>query len=130
VRTRAEYSTRPRELIANVLHRQRRFLTAGDIQHELDRGDAKVALSTIYRTLEHLKTRGDIATRIDDAGEAAYIYCEPDHHHHHAICHKCGRVEDVDCTAMEQFAQSVLTSSGFQLDGHDMEFSGTCATCR
>ncbi len=113
-----------------MLHRQRRFLTAGDIQHELDGVDAKVALSTIYRTLEHLKTRGDIATRIDDAGEAAYIYCEPDRHHHHAICRKCGRVEDVDCTAMEQFAHSVLASSGFALDGHDMEFTGTCATCR
>ncbi|MEO7202902.1 MAG: Fur family transcriptional regulator [Candidatus Tumulicola sp.] len=130
MRTRAEYSTRPRELIANVLHRERRFLTAGDIQHELDGVDAKVALSTIYRTLEHLKTRGAIATRIDDAGEAAYIYCEPDHHHHHAICRTCGRVEDVDCTAMEQFAHSVLASSGFALDGHDIEFTGTCATCR
>jgi Fur family transcriptional regulator, ferric uptake regulator len=130
VRTRADYSTRPRELIANVLHRQRRFLTAGDIQNELDQTDTKVALSTIYRTLEHLKLRGDVAARVDASGEAAYIYCEPDHHHHHAICRVCGRVEDVDCTAMEQFAQSVRDASGFELDGHDIEFSGTCATCR
>ena len=35
------------------------------------------------------------------------MLCEPARHHHHAICATCGRVEDVDCAAMEQFAESL-----------------------
>jgi Fur family ferric uptake transcriptional regulator len=58
------------------------------------------------------------------------MLCAPEHHHHHAICRACGRVEDVDCTAVEQFAESLRTANGFQLDGHAMEFFGRCAACR
>jgi Fe2+ or Zn2+ uptake regulation protein len=58
------------------------------------------------------------------------MLCEPAHHHHHAICERCGRVEDVDCAAMEQFAEALRSLHGFELDGHAMEFFGRCSTCR
>ena len=58
------------------------------------------------------------------------MLCEPERHHHHAICCGCGRVEDVDCAAMEQFTDALRTLNGFQLDGHAMEFFGRCRACR
>jgi Fur family ferric uptake transcriptional regulator len=128
--TRAEYVTRPRELIADILRRERRFLSAAEIHHLLEGIDAKVSLSTVYRTLDHLQTKNEVTARVDAAGEAAYMLCEPDRHHHHAICRTCGRVEDVDCTAMEQFAEALRTLNGFELEGHAMEFFGTCNACR
>jgi Fur family ferric uptake transcriptional regulator len=127
---RADYVTRPRELIADILRGDRRFFSAAEIHHALDQAGVKVSLSTVYRTLDHLQTKGDVTTRIDTAGEAAYMICEPERHHHHAICRACGRVEDVACTAIEQFAELLRTASGFQLDGHAMEFFGTCRSCR
>ncbi|MEO6835229.1 MAG: transcriptional repressor [Candidatus Tumulicola sp.] len=127
---RAEYVTRPRELIADILRRDRRFLSAAEIHRVVEATAAKVSLSTIYRTLEHLQKRGDVTARVDGEGEAAYMLCEPERHHHHAICRTCGRVEDVDCAAMEQFAGSLRARSGFELDGHSMEFFGKCRACR
>ncbi len=127
--TRAEYSTRPRERIGAILRGERRFFTAADVHRVLQSQDVHVSLSTVYRTLEHLCEKNEATVRIEQSGEAAYMHCEPVHHHHHAICRKCGRVEDVDCTAIGQFAESLRAQQGFVLDGHSMEFFGTCASC-
>lgn len=127
---RAEYVTRPREWIAAILQREPRFLSAAEIYRRLKSTGARVSLSTVYRTLEHLRTKGDVIARADAEGEATYLRCEPVRHHHHAICRVCGRVEDVDCTAMEQFGESLRALHGFALDDHAMEFFGRCRACR
>jgi Fur family transcriptional regulator, ferric uptake regulator len=127
---RADYVTRPREWIASLLAREPRFLSAAEIHHRLKRAGARVSLSTVYRTLDRLRAKGDVTARPDAEGEATYMLCEPERHHHHAICGGCGRVEDVDCAAMEQFAESLRKLHGFELDGHAMEFFGRCRACR
>ena len=127
---RAAYSTRPRELIASILRDARRFLSAADIHRALEKAEAKVSLSTVYRTLEHLLTKGDVTVRTDDAGESTYMSCAPVHHHHHAICTGCGRVEDVDCSAFDNLAEQLRAQHGFELDSHRMEFIGRCSACR
>lgn len=127
---RADYVTRPRELIAGILRRERRFLSAAEVHRCLAATRAKVSLSTVYRTLEHLQQKGEITARVDPQGETAYMLCAPERHHHHAICQTCGRVEDVDCTAVEQFAESLRAANGFALDGHALEFFGRCRACR
>jgi Fur family transcriptional regulator, ferric uptake regulator len=130
VGTRADYVTRPRELIASILQREPRFLSAAEIYQLLKRDAARVSLSTVYRTLDRLRAKGEVTERADADGEATFMLCEPAHHHHHAICGECGRVEDVDCAATDQFAESLRTLHGFELDGHAMEFFGRCRACR
>ncbi|MFY9739340.1 MAG: Fur family transcriptional regulator [Candidatus Cybelea sp.] len=127
---RADYVTRPREWIASILAREPRFLSAAQIHQVLERDGARVSLSTVYRTLDRLQAKGDITVRPDADGEVTYMLCEPRRHHHHAICRTCGRVEDVDCAAMEQFAESLRARNGFELDGHAIEFFGKCGSCR
>lgn len=125
---RAPYATRPRELITGVLQREHRFLSAAEVYDRVK--PSRVSLSTVYRTLEYLHARGDVTARVDADGESAFVLCEPQRHHHHAICTACGRVEDVDCAAVEQFADGLRSRNGFELDGHAMEFFGRCRTCR
>jgi Fur family transcriptional regulator, ferric uptake regulator len=127
---RSNYVTRPREQIASILRARKRFISAAEIHRVLEGDKAKVSLSTVYRTLEHLLSKGDVTVRIDPAGESTYMLCEPEHHHHHAICRVCGKVEDVDCTAIEQFSDSMRALHGFELDEHTMEFFGRCKACR
>jgi Fur family transcriptional regulator, ferric uptake regulator len=128
--SRNEYVTRAREQIAAILGREQRFLSAAEIHRLLERDGARVALSTIYRNLEHLQNKGEVTARAEPDGETRYMPCEPKRHHHHAICSACGRVVDVDCTAVEQFAESLRKINGFELDGHAMEFFGRCKSCR
>lgn len=128
--TRADYVTRPRESIATILRGEPRFFSAAEIHRRLKAAGANVALSTIYRTLERLLVKGDVTARADAEGESQYMLCNPSAHHHHAICRACGRVEDVDCAAMEQFTESLRALHGFELDGHAIEFTGRCRACR
>lgn len=127
---RADYSTRPRELIAGALRAHPRFLTAAEIFKALQAQGARVSMSTVYRTLEHLLAKNEVTVRTDEAGESSYMPCEPSHHHHHAICRICGRVQDVDCDAFDSFAESLRTIHGFDIEGHKMEFQGRCRKCR
>jgi len=124
-----EYVTRPREQIAAVLRAEKRYLSAAEIHERLTRAKAKVALSTVYRTLDRFVAKGEIVARVDDAGDASYVLC-PGAHHHHAVCRVCGRVEDVSCDAIEEFAGTLRTHHDFELEGHSMEFFGRCAACR
>lgn len=126
---RAEYSTRSREQIAAILRRERRYLSASDIYDLLKRARARVSLSTIYRTLDLLQAKGEASSRVDERGEATYVVCAPTHHHH-AICRKCGKVEELNCEALERIAGELRSHHGFELDDHEMEFFGTCAACR
>jgi Fur family transcriptional regulator, ferric uptake regulator len=128
--TRAEYATKPREQISQILRDEPRFLSAAEIHRRLDLSHAKVSLSTVYRTLDHLLAKGAVTSRVDAEGEASFMHCEPLRHHHHAICRTCGRVEDVDCAAAEQFAETLRELHGFELDDHAMEFLGRCSQCR
>jgi Fur family ferric uptake transcriptional regulator len=124
-----EYVTRPREQIAEILNANKQYLTAAEIHTRLTKTGHKVALSTVYRTLDHLLGKGQVNARTDADGETAYISCAGAHHHH-AICRTCGKVEDVDCGAIDAFAESLRADNGFQLEDHAMEFFGTCKACR
>ena len=127
---RAEYVTGARRQIAGILRREKRFLTAAEIHQQLEAAKAKVSLSTVYRTLDHLQAKNEVTERKDRHGEAAFMLCEPDHHHHHAICTVCGRVEDVDCDAVDRFVEALRAQNGFEIREHAMEFFGTCKSCR
>lgn len=123
------YSTRSREQIINLLRSERRYLSAAAIHRILRAFGTKVSLSTVYRTLDLLVSKGVASARADEDGEQTYVYCSVEHHHH-AICRKCGHVEDVDCSAMDAFADALRQHHAFELDAHALEFYGRCARCQ
>ena len=55
---RADYVTRPRERIAEIMRAGQRFLTAAEIHALVQDGETKIALSTVYRTVEHWLSKG------------------------------------------------------------------------
>ncbi|MBV9270648.1 MAG: transcriptional repressor [Candidatus Eremiobacteraeota bacterium] len=126
---RTPYVTRPREAVAQVLHREKRYLSAAEIHRRLRDAQSKVSLATVYRTLGLLEERGEVSSRVDAGGESTYVSCAPTHHHH-AICRTCGKVEDVDCDAVGRFSEALRKYNGFKLDDHEMEFFGRCKACR
>lgn len=126
---RSEYVTRPREQISAILRREQRYLSAADVFALLKKARAKVSLSTVYRTLGMLESKGEASSRLDPAGEATYVSCARTHHHH-AICSQCSRVEEVACQTIERLANDLVSHHGFELEDHAMEFFGRCASCR
>ena len=126
---RTVYSTTARRKIVDLLRTERRYLTAAAIYRSLRDQHERLALSTVYRTLDLLTATGSVSSRTDESGEQSYVFCR-DGHHHHAICRACGHVDEVACEAMDQFKAALLDQQGFELDEHEIEFYGRCAQCR
>jgi Fur family ferric uptake transcriptional regulator len=123
------YATSTRRALVDVLKKERRYLTAAALYGRLRARRPKLALSTVYRTLELLGRMGTVSSRIEPSGEASFVFCS-DAHHHHAICTVCGHVDDVDCDAIELFKGALLSNQSFLLDEHSLEFYGRCSRCR
>ena len=126
---RSLYETSTRRAIVELLRSKKRYLSAAGIFRHLREANARVALSTVYRTLEVLAQLGTVSSRTDANGEATFVFCG-ETHHHHAICRICGHVDEVDCKAMDVFRAALLAQQAFDLDDHAIEFFGRCERCR
>ena len=129
LRTEGRYSTRTRTQVLELLQGEQRYLSATALHRVLQSKGAKLSLSTVYRTLDLLVSMGIASSRVDEEGETTYVFCTTAHHHH-AICRRCGHVEEVSCGAMERFKRDLLSEHAFALDSHSMEFYGVCVRCR
>ncbi len=106
------YATDARKAIVAFLRHERRYLDAATILTHLRRDAPKVALSTVYRTLELLTELGTVTRRNVENARTEYLYCG-EVHHHHAVCRSCGRVDDVACVAMDGVRRELLESRSF-----------------
>ncbi|GAC1392935.1 MAG: Fur family transcriptional regulator [Vulcanimicrobiaceae bacterium] len=123
------YSTRSRGAIVDLLKREQRYLSASAIHRMLKARKVAASLATVYRTLDLLVSMGVASSRADDGGETTYVFCNNEHHHH-AICSRCGHVEEIGCAPVTSIAKELMAAHAFELNAHAMEFYGKCARCR
>jgi Fur family ferric uptake transcriptional regulator len=129
--------TGPRLLVLDVLAAAKKHLTAKEIYTRVVERDPSVGAATIYRTLDVLVSLG-LVTR-NDFGEGFYRYelirGGDDADHVHLICMNCGRTFNVEREGELADHISGLTGvlsdeHGFEVDGHRLNFFGTCSICR
>ena len=120
--------TKQRMKIVAELASVRRYVTARELHARLARARAGVGLATVYRTLETLQAVGAASARPVARGEMGYLFC-PVAHHHHAVCTKCGKVEDVPCRSAQKFERALEADLRFRLTRHSLDFFGVCARC-
>jgi Fur family ferric uptake transcriptional regulator len=106
----------------------RRYVTARELFKRIGSKRAGIGLATIYRTLEALLAIGAASALPHARGETAYLFCAVDHHHH-AVCTKCGKVDDVPCRLLSRLERSLTADLQFKLTQHRLEFFGICARC-
>jgi Fur family transcriptional regulator, ferric uptake regulator len=105
-------------------------VTALELEDELHRRDVRVGRASVYRALElleelHLVQRFEVAR-----GTASYERIDPNgHHHHHAICRRCGRMEPFEDRDLEQAIGQVSEQVPFEIAEHDVVLRGLCERC-
>ena len=124
---RSQRVTKQRLAIVEELAAAGRYATAKQLHERLTRKRSGIGLATIYRTLETLESIGAASTRTQ-GGESAYLFCPPEHHHH-AVCTKCGKVEDVPCRAIGRIVRDLTADLHFKTMQHRLEFFGLCDRC-
>ena len=127
----ARRSTTQGAAVRDALVAQEGFRSAQDVYAALRSDGHKIGLSTVYRHLQSFTEQG-LADAIHNAdGETTYRYCgdTAGHHHHHLVCRRCGRAEEVQGRAIERWADEMAEKFGYTDVDHTVEVFGTCGDC-
>jgi len=95
----------------------------GEVNGMIGGGD----YSTVFRAVGVLEEQGRIA-RVD-LGDGLARFEARGAHHEHVRCECCGQVAEVPGCVLADAAQAIEASTGFQLRGHSLVFSGVCPQC-
>jgi Fe2+ or Zn2+ uptake regulation protein len=120
-------ATSQRIVIAEELERLDRHLSAEEVHAAVADRIPNVSLPTVYATLEVLEECG-LVRRIA-AGRDRALFDAGDPSHHHMVCRRCGRVEDLTAPAKLSPALAAAADRGFMADGAEIVVRGLCSSC-
>ncbi|WIX99543.1 Fur family transcriptional regulator [Amycolatopsis mongoliensis] len=72
----------------------------------------------------------DLIRRIELPGHPARFERRAGDNHHHVVCRRCGRTEDVDCVVGAAPCLTPGDAHGFLIDEAEVVFWGLCPGCR
>jgi len=122
--------TPQRRAILRVIAREHDHLSPAQIHQKVSQDYPGIGLVTVYRTLEVLDEL-DLLCQVHSAGDCrGYLLRRPAGHHHHLVCTECGMVVDFADCDLSELQQRLAEETGFDIEGHVLEFSGRCLDCR
>lgn len=118
--------TPQRLAILDYLDGNKNHPSAEEIYKEVSVRFPTMSFATVYNTLEALHKRGSILELTIDPNKKRFDpNTEP---HHHLICTRCGRIEDVH--RKYDLSLPGASKNGFEITGNHIEFYGICPSCR
>ncbi|MDR2566630.1 MAG: transcriptional repressor [Bifidobacteriaceae bacterium] len=88
-----------------------------------------VATQTVYDALATLTEHG-LIHQIEPAGHSRLFEGRTADNHHHVICRRCHRIEDVDCAVGYTPCLEASDSHGFSIDQAEVIYWGVCPQCQ
>ncbi len=120
-------ATPARLLVLSLLEKTTKPLSPQTI---VEKVNGKTDQATIYRMLKQLKESG-LIRQIDFHHSHPHYELISSKDHHHLICSRCGKSEDVPCRDMESYQATILRRSQHfnEIKEHALEFFGICKSC-
>jgi Fe2+ or Zn2+ uptake regulation protein len=87
-----------------------------------------VSTQAVYDVLAAC-TEAGLVRRIEPAGHPARFERRVGDNHHHLVCRRCGRTEDVDCVVGARPCLAPPDGHGFTVDEAEVVFWGICPNC-
>ncbi len=120
--------TRQRLLILETLAHSGQHLSAEAIFRAVADRCPGINVATVYRNLQWLHGVG-LVRRIDTGcGHLLWEYAEA-HAHHHLICQRCHRVQEIDNHVVACLSDHVRDHYGFEVNLDHLAIFGICAAC-
>jgi len=121
--------TPQRVLVIEALHNADKHISAEEIYEQLHARYPYSNISTVYRTLELLK--GLNLVMETDFGEGCVRYhVDEKGHHHHLLCHRCGKMMDLKESVLYPLKDVLLRDYDFEADLRHIAIPGECSECR
>jgi Fur family transcriptional regulator, ferric uptake regulator len=121
--------TPQRKLILKVIYNAHSHISAAEIYEQLHARYPYSNISTVYRTLELLKQLNLVTETNFGDGRARYHNVKKGHHHH-LVCHTCGKVIKLGESVLYQLKDTLLRDYGFDASLRHLAISGECRDCR
>jgi Fur family ferric uptake transcriptional regulator len=123
-------NTKRRNSILEVLARTPQPITVDQVFLELQKNDVCINISTVYRILETLVSKG-LVLKTNIIGENKSLFeLNQMEHKHHFICIGCKKMFAVDDCPFEQYGELIKAKMGFNVTGHKLEIYGYCRNCK
>ena len=117
--------TGQRRVIARVLSAARDHPDVEEVYRRSNRVDARISLSTVYRTIKLFEANGFLERHDFGAGRGRYEEAAPARRHHdHLIDLDSGKVIEFRNEEIERLQERVARELGFDLVGHKLELYG------
>ena len=102
--------------------------TADIIYRELSDRFPNMSVATVYNNLRLFTKVGFVKEM--KYGDASSRFDFATTEHYHAICEKCGKIEDVYYPGLEDVQSVTEELTGFKVSSHRMEIYGVCPDCQ
>lgn len=123
-------STRPRNLVLEILLSHEDILSAEEIYQEAVQRGETVNFSTVYRVLELFVEKGLVEKSFfPNTQKNVFSLCHPEHTHH-LICLRCHKTIDISQCPLAEFQQRIEKETEFLIVGHNLELYGYCPECK
>ena len=122
----ADYGLRmtgQRRNIARVLSTAHDHPDVEELHRRAHAIDARISLSTVYRTIKLFASKGIIARHDFGHGRGRYEEASREHHDH-LVDVDSGRVIEFSNAAIEELQERIAREHGFKLVGHRLELYG------
>ena len=126
VQTRGLKMTPQRRAIVEYLQNAKNHPTADEVMTAVNRRFPMTSRATVYNTLNWLKENA----MVKEVFEGGVVHFDPHTAaHHHFVCNQCGKVEDVDCSAISAIKLCSLPDHQ-QVETMEVTLRGLCAACQ
>lgn len=118
-------------ILITILKNREEHLSCDEIYNIVSKDNPEIGIATVYRTLQ-LFEKLDIVYKLNfDDGFSRYELNQGtgDHHHHHLICLKCGKVMEVKLDLLDSLEKKIEEEENFAIVDHNVQFYGYCSNC-
>ena len=121
--------TPQRSMILHVLTQANEHLNIEQITERVQYHYPNVSLSTVYRTLELLKTTGLVRESHLPGKSPSYETTANNTHHHHLVCRRCNAIQHLDETLLGNLHEGLQEQYHFHHLTLDLVATGYCDIC-
>lgn len=122
-------NTKSRKAIVEILEGTNAPITADELYFNIREKGISTNLSTVYRTLELMESKGLVIKTIITDGKARYELLKAEHRHH-LICLNCNKIVPLDDCPLAKLESDVEKKTEFDITGHKLELYGLCPKCK
>jgi Fur family transcriptional regulator, ferric uptake regulator len=122
--------TEQRDTILKTFLEQRDHLSTDELYRQVQKKDARIGFTTVYRTLKLLAECGLASEVAFHDGIARYEHQYNRRGHHHMVCTECGSSVEFFAPELDKMEEEIGRKYRYTTTRHSFQIYGICQNCQ